>query len=39
VLQIRSSVADVAGMAKLVLSLFRRSPRRRIVILHGPRHA
>jgi len=26
-------------MAKLVLSLFRRSPRRRIVILHGPRHA
>jgi len=26
-------------MTKLLLSFFRRAPRRRIALLHGPRHA
>jgi hypothetical protein len=33
------SAADDGSMTKLVLSLFRRAPRRRIAILHGPRTA
>jgi hypothetical protein len=28
-----------AAMAQFLISLFRRSPRSRISILHGPRHA
>jgi len=26
-------------MTKLLLSFFRRAPRRRIALLHGPKHA
>jgi hypothetical protein len=31
--------ADEQGMTTFVLSFFRRRHRRRIAILHGPRHA
>jgi uncharacterized protein len=37
--QLRGPRADEEGMARFLLSLFRRTPRRRIAVLHGPRHA
>jgi hypothetical protein len=36
---LRARAADHFDMARILISLFRRAPRRRIVVLHGPRHA
>jgi hypothetical protein len=38
-LQASPPPADDQGMTKLLISFFRRAPRRRIALLHGPRHA
>jgi hypothetical protein len=38
-LQQPAAAADQRGMTNFVLSFFRRKYRRRIAVVHGPRHA